>query len=170
MNAGTVRVRSATPADVEDVFRLIEALASYERLAAEVTGTAAQLREHLFGTRRYAEALVATLDDRTVGFALFFHNYSTFRTAPGLYLEDLFVEPASRRRGIGTALLAHVARLAVERGCARLEWAVLDWNAPALAFYARQEAAVLSDWRLCRMTGEGLGRLAARAARPVKPA
>jgi len=158
-------VRAATPDDVDDVFRLIGALAAYERLTAEVVGTAAALGEHLFGSRRYAEALVAETGGRTIGFALFFHNYSTFRTAPGLYLEDLFVEPAYRRRGVGTTLLAHVARLAVERGCARLEWAVLDWNAPAIAFYERHGATVLPDWRLCRVTGDALARLGG-AVRP----
>ncbi len=99
-----------------------------------------------------------------MGFALFFHNYSTFRTAPGLYLEDLFVVPEHRRRGVGKALFSHVARLAVTRGCERLEWAVLEWNEPALAFYEKQRAVVLSDWRLCRMTGEALVRLAEQAA------
>jgi GNAT superfamily N-acetyltransferase len=160
MNA---RVRAATAADVDDIFRLIGALASYERLTAEVTGTPARLREHLFGTRPYAEALVAELDARRIGFALFFHNYSTFRTAPGLYLEDLFVEPGHRGRGVGTALLATVARLAVERGCARLEWAVLDWNATAIDFYQRHGAEVLPDWRICRMTGDALAGLARRS-------
>jgi GNAT superfamily N-acetyltransferase len=165
----TVRVRGATPADVGEIFRLIDALAAYERLTPEVTGTPDRLREHLFGDRPYAEALVAELAGRALGFALFFHNYSTFKTGPGIYLEDLFVEPEHRRRGVGTALFAHVARLAVERGCARLEWAVLDWNAPALAFYERQGAVRLSDWRLCRMTGDALAKLAARAAATVRP-
>jgi GNAT superfamily N-acetyltransferase len=160
MNATTPRVRMATRTDVDDIFRLIGALAAYERLSGEVTGTCQHLRDHLFGPRPYAEALVAETDARPIGFALFFHTYSTFRTAPCLYLEDLFVEPAERRRGVGTALLAHVARLAVERGCARLDWAVLDWNAPAIAFYERHGADVLPDWRLCRVTGEALGRLA----------
>ena len=165
MNATGLRVRTATPADVDDIFRLIGALASYEHLSADVTGTPERLREHLFGLRPYVEALVAELDARTIGFALFFHAYSTFRTAPVLYLEDLFVEPAHRRRGVGTALLARVAGLAVERGCARLEWEVLEWNAPAIAFYERQGAAVLPDWRRCRIGGEALPRL----ARPAGP-
>ena len=165
----TARVRAATPADVDDVFRLIGALASYEHLSADVTGTRDSLREHLFGSRRYAEVLLAELDARPIGFALFFHSYSTFRTAPGLYLEDLFVEPEQRRRGVGTALLARVARLAVERGCARLEWAVLDWNASAIAFYGQHGADVLPDWRLCRVTGDALARLAERARGGVSP-
>ena len=160
MNATTPRVRMATPTDVDDIFRLIGALAVYEHLSREMTGTREHLHDHLFGPRPYAEALVAETDARPVGFALFFHTYSTFRTAPCLYLEDLFVEPAARRRGVGTALLAHVAQLAVERGCARLDWAVLDWNAPAIAFYERHGADVLPDWRLCRVTGDALARLA----------
>jgi len=158
----THALRAATPADVDEVFRLVRALAEYERLAGDVTGSVAALREHLFGTRRYAEVLVAEVDGRLVGLALFFHNYSTFRTAPGLWLEDLFVEPPYRHRGIGTALLARVARVAAERGCARLEWSVLDWNAPAIAFYEGQGAEVLPDWRICRVTGAALTRLAGR--------
>ncbi len=161
----TLEVRAATPSDVHDLFRLIVALAAYEKLGAEVTGTAGRLREHLFGTRPYAEALVAAVDGRAVGFALFFHNYSTFRTAPGVYLEDLFVVPEHRRRGIGTALFSHVAGLAVARGCERLEWSVLEWNEPALAFYERQGATALDDWRLCRMTGPALASLAESAVR-----
>lgn len=158
----THALRPATPADVDDVFRLIRALAEYEHLADHVTGSVAALREHLFGARRYAEVVLAEVDGRTVGFALFLHDYSTFRTAPGIWLEDLFVEPAHRRHGIGTALLERVARIAVERGCARLEWTVLDWNAPAIAFYERQGAEVLPDWRVCRVAGAALARLGGR--------
>ena len=158
-------LRSATPADVDDIFRLIRGLAEYERLTHEVTGSAERLRAHLFGPRPYAEVLLAEVDGRAVAFALFFHNYSTFLTAPGLYLEDLFVEPAHRGRGIGRALLRRVAALAHERGCGRLEWAVLDWNAPAIGFYERQGARVLPDWRICRVTGEALAQLAASEAR-----
>ena len=163
MNA-PVLVRAGTPGDVDDVFRLIGALASYEHLTTEVTGTRDALRQHLFGPRPYAEVLLAERNGHAIGFALFFHTYSTFRTAPCLYLEDLFVEPTERRRGVGTALLAHVARLALERGCARLEWAVLDWNASAITFYERQGADVLPDWRRCRVTGDALARLARRTA------
>jgi GNAT superfamily N-acetyltransferase len=158
-------LRSATPADVDDIFRLIRGLAEYERLTHEVTGSAERLRAHLFGSQPYAEVVLAELDGRPVGFALFFHNYSTFLTAPGLYLEDLFVEPAHRGKGIGAALLRRVATLAHERGCGRLEWAVLDWNAPAIGFYERQGARVLPDWRICRVTGEALSRLAASEER-----
>jgi len=153
-------LRAATPADAEDIFRLVKALAEYEKLTHEVTGDVDRLREHLFGPRCYAEVIVAEMDGRTVGFALFLHNYSTFRTAPGIYLEDLFVEPAHRGRGIGTALLRAVARVARERDCARLQWAVLEWNAPAIRFYERQGAELLGDWRLCRVTAEALARLA----------
>jgi GNAT superfamily N-acetyltransferase len=153
-------LRLATAADADTIFGLIQGLAAYEKLTHEVTGSPERLRAHLFGERRYAEVILADADGRSVGFALFFHSYSTFLTAPGLYLEDLFVEPAYRGRGIGAALLAAVARTAVERGCGRLEWAVLDWNAPAIGFYARRGARVLPDWRICRVTGEALARLA----------
>ena len=164
MEGMTLRVRAATPADVDDIFRLIGALAAYERLSAEMSGTRESLGRHLFGPRPYAEALLAELDGRTIGFALFFHSYSTFCTAPCLYLEDLFVEPERRGHGVGSALLAQVARLALERGCARLEWAVLDWNAAAIAFYEQRGADVLPDWRRCRVTGDALARLAQRTA------
>ena len=152
----TWTVRPATPADAGAIFGLIRALADYEKLAHQVRGDAARLREHLFGARPYAEALVAETDGAVVGFALFFHDYSTFETAPGLWLEDLFVEPAHRRRGIGTALLRRVGALAAERGCARLEWTVLEWNAPAIAFYERLGAEILPDWRICRVSGDAL--------------
>jgi GNAT superfamily N-acetyltransferase len=152
-------LRAATPADVEAVLRLIKGLADYERLAEGFTATAERLHEHLFGPRPYADVVLADVGRRSVGFALFFHSYSTFLAAPGLYLEDLFVEPEHRGRGIGGALLRHVARVAVERGCGRLEWAVLDWNAPAMSFYVKQGAAVLPDWRICRVTGDTLRSL-----------
>jgi len=153
-------IRPAAPAAAEAIFGLIRALATYEKLEHTVTGSAERLRAHLFGPRPYAEVLVAEAGGACVGFALFFHSFSTFLAAPGLYLEDLFVEPEQRRRGIGTALLRRVAATAVERGCGRLEWAVLDWNEPAIAFYRRHGADVLPDWRICRVTGGALGRLA----------
>jgi GNAT superfamily N-acetyltransferase len=153
-------LRGATRADVDEIFRLIRGLADYERLTHQVTGSAAALAQHLFGPRPYAEVVLAERAGRAVGFALFLHNYSTFLTAPGLYLEDLFVEPEHRGVGIGTALLRHVAQLAAERRCGRLEWAVLDWNASAIGFYERHGAAVLPDWRICRVTGDALARLA----------
>jgi GNAT superfamily N-acetyltransferase len=153
-------IRPAQVADVPVLFRLIQALAEYEKLSHAVTGSADALKEHLFGSRPYAEAIVAEYAGEAVGFALFFSNYSTFLTQPGIYLEDLFVLPECRGKGIGKAILSHLARLAVERGCGRLEWSVLDWNEPAIAFYRRIGAAVLPDWRICRVTGEAISQLA----------
>lgn len=153
-------VRSATPADVPHLFDLIKALAEYEKLSHAVTGDVASLDSHLFGSRPYAEALVAEIDGVIVGFALFFPNYSTFLTKPGIYLEDLFVLPEYRGQGIGKALLTHLAKLAVDRDCGRLEWSVLDWNELAIGFYRRIGATVLPDWRICRVTGQELTDLA----------
>jgi GNAT superfamily N-acetyltransferase len=158
-------IRPAAPADVPAIHALIRALALYEKLEHQVTGTADSLREHLFGARRYAEAIVAEEGGAVVGFALYFHNYSTFLARPGIYLEDLFVLPDHRRRGHGRALLGELARIAVERGCGRLEWSVLDWNEPALRFYASIGAPAMPDWRICRLTGEGLARLAVTSTR-----
>lgn len=155
-------IRAARPDDVPTIFELIQALAEYERLSHEVTGSEALLREHLFGDRPYAEALLATWDGDAVGFALFFSTYSTFLTRPGLYLEDLFVQPAYRGRGLGKALLQRLAQVAVAREVGRLEWNVLDWNAPAIAFYQAMGAQVLPDWRTCRVTGAALQALATR--------
>lgn len=142
------------------LFELIQALAEYENLSHAVTGNADALSEHLFGSRPYVEAILAESAGEAVGFALFFTNYSTFLTQPGIYLEDLFVLPGYRRRGIGKAILTYLAQLAVERSCGRLEWSVLDWNQPAIAFYHRLGAAILEDWRICRVTGESLTQLA----------
>lgn len=153
-------IRAAQPGDEHGIFTLIQALAEYEHLTHAVTGSAAALAAHLFGPRPAAEALVVEADERLVAFALFFGNYSTFLTQPGLYLEDIFVLPAYRRRGIGKALLSEVARVAQGRQCGRLEWSVLDWNASAIAFYERVGASVLPDWRICRATGAPLVRLA----------
>ena len=155
-------VRSATLADVPSLFELIKALAEYEKLSHAVTGSTQSLASHLFGEKTYAEAILAELSGKAIGFALFFHNYSTFLTQPGIYLEDLFVLPEYRGKGIGKALLVEVASIAVSRGCGRLEWSVLDWNAPAIAFYQRMGADVLPDWRICRVTGENLSDLATR--------
>jgi GNAT superfamily N-acetyltransferase len=143
---------------------LIQALADYEQLSHQVTGTTAQLGEHLFGPRPYIEAVLAEVEGKVAGFALFFPNYSTFLTQPGLYLEDLFVLPAFRRLGVGKALLIYLAQLAVKRGYGRFEWSVLDWNASAISFYETMGATVLPDWRICRVTGESLTRLASKAA------
>lgn len=153
-------LRFAEPADIPAIFDLIQALAEYEKLSHAVTGSPQALKEHLFGSPKYAEVILAELAGQTVGFALFLHNYSTFLTKPGIYLEDLFVLPAYRRQGIGKALLNKLAQIAVERDCGRLEWSVLDWNEPALAFYRRMGAVVLPDWRICRVTGEALTHLA----------
>jgi GNAT superfamily N-acetyltransferase len=154
------RLRAATRADVPDILRLIRALAEYEKLAHEVVATEAALADSLFGPRPAAEVLLAEDGGRGIGFALFFQNYSTFLAKPGLYLEDLFVEPTSRGHGVGKALLKAVARLAVERGCGRFEWAVLDWNEPAIGFYKSLGAKPLADWTVMRVTGEALRRLA----------
>lgn len=159
-------VRSATPADVPTLFQLIKALAEYEKLSHAVTGSTASLESHLFGEKTYAEAILAELTGKAIGFALFFPNYSTFLTQPGIYLEDLFVLPEYRGQGVGKALLTHIAHLAVSRGCGRLEWSVLDWNSPAIAFYERMGASVLPDWRICRVTGEKLTHLAANSSNP----
>lgn len=156
----SLSLRPATEADVAVIFSLIQALAAYENLSDAVTGTPEQLRSHLFGQPRYAEVLLAEWGGQVVGFALFFSNYSTFLTRPGLYLEDLFVLPDYRRRGIGTALLTRLGQVAVERQAGRLEWSVLDWNASAIAFYEKMGATVLPDWRICRVTGAALAQLA----------
>lgn len=153
-------IRSAAVADVPDILRLIKALAEYEKLSHEVVATEVALAQALFGPRPAAEVLLAEEDGRSVGFALFFQNFSTFLGKPGIYLEDLFVEPAFRGRGIGRDLLRAIARLAVERGCGRFEWAVLDWNAPAIGFYKSLGARPMDDWTVMRLTGEALERLA----------
>lgn len=155
----SLQIRPAQPGDVEVLFQMVQALAEYEHLAHQVTGSAAALAEHLFGPRPYAEAILAEWEGKPAGFSLFLHNYSTFLTKPGLYIEDIFVLPEHRRRGIGRALLTYLAHLAVRRGCGRLEWTVLDWNAPAISFYQQMGADVLPDWRICRVTGDALQRL-----------
>ena len=157
-------IRSARPDDVPAVLSLIRALARYEKLEHEVVGTEAALRDHLFGTQPRAEVALVEDAGSIAAFALFFHNYSTFLCQPGLYLEDLFVLPEHRRKGYGRALLGHLARLAVERGCGRFEWAVLDWNEPAKALYRALGAKTLDDWRILRGTGEALGKLAGTQA------
>jgi GNAT superfamily N-acetyltransferase len=151
-----ITIRPAAVDDVPTILSFIRQLAEYERLLDRVVATEDRLRETVFGPHPAAEVLLAFDGERPVGFALFFHNYSTFLAQRGVYLEDLFVEPAARGRGVGKLLLTAVARLALERGCGRFEWAVLDWNEPAIGFYRRMGATVLEDWRVCRLTGEAL--------------
>jgi GNAT superfamily N-acetyltransferase len=154
-----ITIRPAQPEDVETIFHLIKALAEYEKLSHQVTGNVELLQQHLFGDRPCIEAILAEDNQNPIGFALFFTNYSTFLTQPGIYLEDLFVMPEYRGQGIGKALLSYLARLAVERNCGRLEWSVLDWNETAIGFYQRMGATVLPDWRICRVTGAAIGQL-----------
>ena len=155
----TMTIRPAERADVPVIAGLIRGLASFEKLEAEVTMTEDRLAANLFGPHHYAETLIAEQDGAAVGFALFFHNFSTFLAQPGIYLEDLFVIPEQRGRGVGRALLKELARLAVERGCGRLEWSVLDWNREAIAFYERLGAQPNSEWTIYRVTGEALSSL-----------
>jgi len=161
-------IRPAIATDVPTIARLIRGLAEYERLAHACVVKEEQLAQHLFGARPYAEVLMAEDAGRAVGFALFFHNYSTFRGQPGLYLEDLFVEPEYRGRGHGKALLLALAALAVERQCARVEWSVLNWNEPSIEFYKKLGAVPMNDWTSYRLTGDAL-LAAARAANEKKP-
>ena len=155
----TLVIRHAERADVPLIAELIRGLAQFEKLESEVTMTEERLAFNLFEPHQYAETLIAEEDDKPVGFALFFHNFSTFLAKPGLYLEDLFVIPESRGRGIGRALLKELARLAVERDCGRLEWSVLDWNREAIAFYERLGARPNSEWTTYRLAGEALSAL-----------
>jgi GNAT superfamily N-acetyltransferase len=156
-------IRTATETDVPLILQFIRDLAEYERLGHLVVATEDALRETLFGNPRFAEALIGEEDGTPVAFALFFHNYSTFHGAPGLYLEDLFVKPESRRHGYGRALLSHLAEIALERKCSRFEWAVLDWNSPAIAFYHSLGAIPMDQWTVMRVTGAALDELAKSA-------
>ena len=153
-------IRPAAERDAPLILSFIKKLAVYEKLAHKVTATEEILRETLFGERRYAEVIIGYHFGEPVGFALFFHNYSTFLARPGLYLEDLFVLPEYRGRGHGKALLIALAKLSVERGCGRLEWSVLDWNAPAIAFYNTLGAKMMENWTVMRVTGDALTKLA----------
>jgi GNAT superfamily N-acetyltransferase len=156
----TLTIRFAEPSDVPVIAELIRALAHFERLEDEVTMTESRLEKSLFGPRPYAETLLAEEDGQAAGFALFFHNFSTFLARPGIYLEDLFVVPEQRGRGIGRALLERLAQVAVERDCGRLEWAVLDWNRDAIGFYERLGAKPNSEWTVYRLAGDSLHALA----------
>jgi GNAT superfamily N-acetyltransferase len=155
-----LHLRFAEAADVPVIAELIRGLARFEKLEGEVTMTEELLAKNLFGPRPYAETLIAQDGPAVVGFALFFHNFSTFLAQPGIYLEDLFVVPEQRGRGIGRALLERLAQIAVERGCGRLEWSVLDWNRDAITFYERLGAIPNSDWTVYRLAGEPLLGLA----------
>jgi len=166
---GEVVLRNATAADVPTLLDLIRRIAEYERLSHEVEATEALLRTHGFGPRSVFEAVLAEQNGRAVGYALYFFTFSTFKTRPTLYLEDLFVLPEERGRGIGRRLLVHLARIAVERECARMEWAVLDWNTPARDFYFKLGAVAMDEWTVFRMTPEAFGRLAREEARADLP-
>ena len=159
----TLFIRSAAPTDLPLIAQFIRDLADYEKLAHEVRFEEAQLGEKMFGSRPYAEVVIGELDGTPQGFALFFHNFSTFEGRPGLYLEDLFVRPAARGLGLGKALLAHLAQLCVERDCARLEWSVLDWNAPAIGFYQSLGAKLMDEWTVMRVDSSALTALAETA-------
>lgn len=159
----SLAVRAAVPDDVALVHSLIRDLAEYEHLQDTVSAAEDDLREVLFGPRPLCEALVGSVDGEPMGFALFFHNYSTFVGRPGLYLEDLYVRPAARSVGLGKMLLQRIAAIAVERRCGRVEWTALDWNAPAIGFYEKLGAKQMTDWRLFRLSGDELQRFGAAA-------
>jgi GNAT superfamily N-acetyltransferase len=156
-----LRIARATEADTPVILEMIRGLAEYEKLAHICSATEEQLRQTLFGDHPAAEVLLAHEGAEAIGFALFFPNYSTFLAQPGIYLEDLFVKPHARRKGAGLALLRELARLAVERGCGRVEWAVLDWNEPSIGFYMKLGAVAMDDWTTFRLTGPSLKAVAA---------
>jgi GNAT superfamily N-acetyltransferase len=156
----TFAIRPATPADVTHIMAMIHELAVFEKLEHQVVATDALLHEGLFGAKPSCEAIVAEADGEVVSYALFFHNFSTFLTKKGLYLEDLYVRQAYRGKGYGNRMLKHLARIAVDRGCGRFEWSVLDWNMPAINFYKAKGAEVMPDWRICRVSGDALTELA----------
>ena len=156
----TIAIRPATPADLPLIAQFIRDLAEYEKLAHEVRFDEAKLGEKLFGSRPYAEVVIGEIDGTPQGFAPFFHNFSTFEGRPGIYLEDLFVRPEARGSGLGKALLAHLAKLCVERDCARLAWWVLDWNTPSIGFYQSLGAKLMDEWTVMRVDGDALTNLA----------
>ena len=155
------QIRFATPADVATIMQFVRELAIYERSLDQVVATEALLEQALFATPPAAEALIAEVDGAPAGLALFFYNFSTWTGWRGLYLEDLYVTPQARGTGVGKALLKRLAQIAVERGCSRFEWAVLDWNTPAQEFYKAMGATIMGDWRICRMSGDALTTFAA---------
>src|SRR5688572_19737721 len=155
-----IRIRPATPDDVPLIITFIHELAAYEKLAHVVVTSEADMRSALFGARPVIEALIAVVDDAPAGYALFFPTFSTFLGKPGLYLEDLYVRPAARGVGAGRKLLEHLARIVVERGWGRLEWSVLDWNEPSIAFYRKMGATAMDEWTVFRITGQALQKLA----------
>jgi GNAT superfamily N-acetyltransferase len=161
-NSPQISIHPATPADVPVILNFIRKLAEYEKLSHQMQATEELLREHLFGPRPAAETVIANLAGQPVGFALFFQTFSTFVGKPGIWLEDLFVLPEHRGKGIGKALLAHVASIAVARNCGRMEWSVLDWNSPAIDFYKSVGAVPMDDWTTYRIVGDKLAALAAR--------
>jgi GNAT superfamily N-acetyltransferase len=156
----TFAIRPATPADVTHIMAMIHELAVFEKLEHQVVATDALLHEGLFGAKPSCEAIIAEANGEVVSYALFFHNFSTFLTKKGLYLEDLYVRQAYRGKGYGNRMLKHLARIAVDRGCGRFEWSVLDWNMPAINFYKAKGAEVMPDWRICRVSGDALTVLA----------
>ena len=158
--AAPITITPATCDDVPLLFELVMALAEYENLSHEVTGAPEDLEKYLFGESPTAHAIVARIDGAPAGFALYFFNFSTFLMKPGIYLEDLFVLPGYRRRGIGTAIFQYLAQTALAKGCGRFEWSVLDWNQPAIDFYMSKGAGMLNDWRTCRVAGRALEDLA----------
>lgn len=160
----TITIRNAARQDLDIIYRFICDLADYENLRHEVHATPEGLAERLFGPRTYAEVVIAETDGTAQGFALFFHNFSSFEGKPGLYLEDLFVRPEARGRGIGKALLVHLAQMAIERDCARMEWTVLDWNEPSIAFYRSIGARPKQEWIIQRLQGDALADLASKAS------
>ena len=156
----SITLRAASPSDVPVILRFIQALAEYEKLTHLCVATEAELIETLFGARPYAEVILASWNGTPAGFALFFHSYSTFLAKPGIYLEDLFVDPEFRGKGLGKALLKELARIALERNCGRVEWSVLDWNEPSINFYKNLGAVSMDEWTSYRLTGDALHRLA----------